>query len=70
MAQVRMPQSELGGRRKQPQEEGMDLGWKCDWRWGQQQARIGIQLKGRHQVLTLLLTLWSTDNKGSIMTVL
>jgi hypothetical protein len=36
----------------------------------QWQAQSGIQLKGRSQGLTLLLMLWSTHKKGSIMTAL
>jgi hypothetical protein len=36
----------------------------------QQQAQRGIQLKGRSQGLTILLRLWSTHKKGSIMTAL
>ena len=36
----------------------------------QQQAQSGVQLKGRSQGLTLLLRLWSTHKKRSIITAL
>jgi hypothetical protein len=36
----------------------------------QRQAQSGIQLKGRSQGLTLLLTLWSAHKKRPIMTAL
>jgi hypothetical protein len=36
----------------------------------QGQAQSEIQLKGRYQGLTLLLRLWSTHEKGPIMTAL
>jgi hypothetical protein len=36
----------------------------------QRQAQSGIQLKGRSQIVTLLLTLWSAHKKGSIITAL
>ena len=34
------------------------------------QEQSGIQLKGRHQGLTLLFRLWSTHKRGPIMTTL
>jgi hypothetical protein len=43
-------------------------GWKPEEKKVQKQAQSGIQLKGRTQGLTLLLRLWSTHQKGSIMT--
>jgi hypothetical protein len=45
---------------------GEEPGEKKVW-W---QAQSGIQLKRRSQGLTLLLSLWNTDKKGSIMSAL